>query len=215
MNVLIDTNIVIPMEDTSRPLDPHLAALRRLCTEHNYKLLIHPAIDDDIQRDKNEERRNNMKTRLKQYPRIQSPPKLSDTELNRYGWRQTKDNDRVDNLLLHALCRGATSFLITNDELLHRKARKAGVQEQVHRVDQFLAFLKTLKPDYSPPPFGIEKKYLHEFKIEQSFFNSLRKKYKDFDQWYLNAAREERRALSVSTDGNWMLYVSINVRTSQ
>lgn len=67
MNILLDTNIIIPLEDTNRVLDSSFAELRKLSTEQQHCLYIHPMQFDDINRDKNQERREIVLSRLKQY----------------------------------------------------------------------------------------------------------------------------------------------------
>jgi len=198
MNILIDTNILIPLEDTGRTLDPTLAEMCRLSEQNGHVLFIHPAQEEDIRRDQNENRRDIVLSRLIQYQAIPSPPSLSDRSLLEYGWRQTCDNDRIDNLLLHALCRGAVHFLVTDDKEIHKKARAAQVQEQVHHLDQFLAFLRSQLSSEHPPPFGIEERYLHEFDVRQPFFDSLREGYDGFNDWYLRSAGNRRKAWCIS-----------------
>ncbi|WP_372795545.1 hypothetical protein [Pontiella sp.] len=200
MNVLIDTNILIPLEDTARTLDPSLAEMRKLSEQYGHILFVHPSQKDDIQRDRNEVRRDIVLSRLKQYQSIPSPPPLPDEILKLYGWRQISENDRIDNLLLYALCRGAVHFLVTNDKDLHKKARAAQVQEQVHRLDQFLAFLQSQATAKQPPPYGVQERYLHEFDVTQPFFDSLREGYNGFNDWYLRSAGNHRKAWCISDE---------------
>lgn len=122
MNILLDTNILIPLEDTSKTLDSSFAELRKLSAEQHHCLYIHPMQFEDINRDKNQERRTIVLSRLKQYSQIENPPILSDQECNELGLSQSNDNDRVDNNVLFALYRGAVHLLVTNDEGIHRKA---------------------------------------------------------------------------------------------
>ncbi len=201
MNVLIDTNILIPLEDTTRKLDPAFAEMCRLSEQNGHVLFIHPSQVEDVNRDRNQERRDIVLSRLKQYQTIPAPPHLSDEVLTQYGWRQTSENDRIDNLLLHALCRGAVHFLVSNDKNIHQKARAVGVQEQVHRLDQFLVFLKTRTEAQQQPPFGIHESFLHEFSVQQAFFDSLREGYNGFDEWYLRSAGYHRKAWCVNNNG--------------
>lgn len=112
-------------------------------------------------------------------------------------WKEAKDNDRIDNLLLHALYRGAVHFLITNDKEIHKKARK----EQVHRLDQFLSFLQGQTTEEPPPPYVIQECFLHEFDVNQPFFDSLREGYEGFNQWYLGAAADHRKAWCIHVNG--------------
>ncbi|QSH41051.1 hypothetical protein P0136_10045 [Lentisphaerota bacterium ZTH] len=205
MNILLDTNILIPLEDTRRPLDPQFAEMRRLSSVNGHNLFIHPSQIDDILRDQNEERKKIVLSRLSQYQMIAAPPCLTPQDLDNYGWSQNNDNDRVDNLLLHALCRGAVNLLVTNDRKIQSKAKRTGVQEQVHRLDQFLVYLKNqAKPD-SNTPYGIQERWLYEFDLKQPFFNSLRSGYDSFDEWYLTASTLQRKAWCV-TGNNDDLY---------
>ena len=57
MNILIDTNIIIPLEDTGRELDSKYADMRQLISQFGYILFVHPIQKEDIHRDKTEERR--------------------------------------------------------------------------------------------------------------------------------------------------------------
>ena len=40
---LIDTNILIPLEDTGQELDPKMAQIRQLAQLHGHVLYIHPS----------------------------------------------------------------------------------------------------------------------------------------------------------------------------
>lgn len=88
MNILLDTNIIIPLEDTSRILDSSFAEMRRLAAEQQHCLYIHPLQIDDINRDKNKERKNIVLSRLKQYSKIENPPVLSKEEREQLGLKK-------------------------------------------------------------------------------------------------------------------------------
>ena len=117
MNILLDTNIIIPLEDTSRILDTSFAELRKLSAEQSHCLYIHPMQLEDINRDKNQERREIVLSRLKQYSKIENPPILSDQECYEFGLSQSNDNDKVDNNVLFALYRGAVHLLVTTSAI--------------------------------------------------------------------------------------------------
>ena len=59
MNILLDTNIIIPLEDTSRILDTSFAELRKLSAEQSHCLYIHPMQLEDINRARIKERLGN------------------------------------------------------------------------------------------------------------------------------------------------------------
>ncbi len=198
MNILIDTNILIPLEDTGRELDPRLAEMRRLSDQNGSVLNIHPLQNEEIARDRDEERREIVLSRLKQSQKIPSPPELTETQLKEYGWTQNNENERIDNLLLHSVCQGAVHFLVTNDRKIHANARKVGFQEHVHDLDQIVIYLRTQTQEEEPPPPGIQQIFLHEIDVHQPFFDSLRNSYSDYNTWYQNKALERRKAWCVS-----------------
>ena len=162
MNILLDTNIIIPLEDIGRILDASFAELRKLAAEQQHCLYIHPLQIDDINRDKNKERKNIVLSRLKQYSKIENPPILSEEERERLGLKESNDNDKVDNNILFALYRGAVHVLVTNDEGIHKKASHIGIQDKVYRLEQMLLFLKR----FSNKPIvhtytGVQERYLY------------------------------------------------------
>lgn len=204
MNILLDTNIIIPLEDTSKILDSSFAELRKLSAEQYHCLYIHPMQLEDINRDKNQERREIVLSRLKQYSQIENPPILSNQECNELGLSQSNDNDRVDNNVLFALYRGAVHLLVTNDEGIHKKASKIGLQNKVYRLEQFLLLLQR----YTTEPFvfdytGVKERFLYEINKNQPFFESLRQSYAGFDEWFQKCAESKRKCWCIEDgDGN-------------
>lgn len=210
MNILLDTNIIIPLEDTSRVLDSSFAELRKLSAEQSHCLYIHPMQFEDINRDKNQERRKIVLSRLKQYSKIENPPILSDQECHELGLSQSNDNDKVDNNVLFALYRGAAHLLVTNDEGIHRKASKIGLQDKVYRLDQFLLFLQR----YTTEPFvfnytGVKERFLYEINKNQPFFESLRQSYAGFDEWFHKCAEDQRKCWCIEDGGGNVVAICI------
>lgn len=194
MNILLDTNIIIPLEDTSRILDSSFAELRRLATEQQHCLYVHPMQIADISRDKNQERKKIVLSRISQYSKIDNPPILSNEEREKLGLIQSCDNDNVDNNILFALYRGAVHVLVTNDEGIHKKASKIGIQDKVYRLEQILSLLKkyTNQPTTSSYT-GVQERYMYQIDKKQPFFDSLRQAYDGFDGWYQRCAEQQRK----------------------
>lgn len=194
MNILLDTNIIIPLEDTSRVLDTSFAEMRRLAAEQQHCLYVHPMQVEDINRDKNTERKQIVLSRLNQYSKIDNPPILTEDGCFKLGISQPNDHDKVDNNILFALYRGAVHLLVTNDEGIHKKASKIGILDKVYRLEQFLVFLRR----YSNQPIaytytGVRERYMYEIDKSQSFFDSLRQAYDGFDEWYQKSAEKQRK----------------------
>ncbi len=201
MNILLDTNIIIPLEDTSRILDSSFAELRRLAAEQQHCLYVHPMQIADINRDKNQERKTIVLSRLNQYPKIDNPPILSEEERIELALSQSNDNDKVDNNLLFALYRGAIHVLVTNDEGIHKKASCIGIQDKVYRLEQFLAFLRRYSNQVVTYTYtGVKERYMYEIDKSQTFFDSLRQAYKGFDNWYQKSAENQRKCWCIEDD---------------
>src|SRR6266566_7837482 len=111
--VLIDTNIVIGLEDT-KPVQASLAELARLSSQHGVGLFVEGANYDDVQRDRDVARRVVTLSKLEKFQRLRGLPPAPEQELvQRFG--PIKDaNDRSDVRLLTAagqpsVCTGAQS----------------------------------------------------------------------------------------------------------
>jgi ribosomal protein S18 acetylase RimI-like enzyme len=207
MNVLIDTNIVIPLEDTNRELSDSFATMKRLCGEKGVVLKKHPSQFEDIARDQDDNRRKIVLSRMKQYPSIPNPPSWSEEELNKFGLTFANDNDKVDNHLLCALYRNSVHLLVTEDRGIHRKAARLGIQERVHYLAQFIVFLKNKDGTETTPPLGIRNCYLHELRVENHFFDSLRAAYSGFDDWFAKCCRQNRAGWVIQVDNDIMALV--------
>jgi predicted nuclease of predicted toxin-antitoxin system len=191
VRILLDTNILIPLEDSSKALEDNFAELSRLANKHAHQLLVHPASKTDIDRDPKLERRTVTLSRLRKYEPIQSPPRLhSGKELS------SLSNDEVDDEILFALERDAVALLVTEDRDIHRKAKERGLSERVHFVQQIVDFLTNLHEAREIVFPNIKEMFLHELEVSSSFFDSLRSDYggSKFDEWFRKSARIGRKA---------------------
>jgi len=210
MNILLDTNIIIPLEDTNRVLNSTFAELRKFSSEQGHCLYIHPLQIRDIERDKDQNRKNIVLSRLRQYSQIENPPLYSVEERKMLGLTESNDNDNVDNNLLFALYRGAVHVLVTNDEGIHKKATKIGVQDRVYRLNQFLIFLQQcVSRPYLVEYAGVRSRYLYEIDKGQPFFGSLREAYDEFDTWFQKCAEERRKCWCVENENGKVVAICI------
>ena len=72
MRFILDTNIIIPLEQSQQALAPSLANFVRLAHENRHQLIYHPATEDDIQRDNDPVRQKQTLDRLRQYTRLEA-----------------------------------------------------------------------------------------------------------------------------------------------
>lgn len=189
MRLLVDSNVIITLEDSSRALEPHYARLTELCGAHGHQLLIHPASRTDLNRDENTARRQITESRFRRHPVLDSPPRFS-PEISLHDL----DNDGVDRELLYAVERDAVAILVTEDRGIHRKAKAQGIAERVHYVQQAVSWLERLHAVRAVAFHNIRDVPIHNFVLSDPFFDSLRAGYIGFDDWFRRSAQSGRRA---------------------
>ncbi len=171
-------------------LQPSLTNFARLCNVHGHELLYHPASLADIRRDQNENRRNRTLARLGQYTQLQAGPPCP------WNAPQTPVNDACDNEILYALDRNAAHALVTEDQVLHRKARNRGLGNRVYFIQSANEWLRRLHEPGDVQLPNISDVELHTLndQLAGPFFNSIRAAYNGFNEWFFRKAREGRRA---------------------
>lgn len=189
MRLLVDSNVIITLEDSSRALEPHYARLTELCGANGHQLLIHPASRTDLSRDENIARRQITESRFRRHPVLDSPPRFA-PEISLHDL----DNDGVDRELLYAVERDAVAIVVTEDRGIHRKAKAQGVAERVHYVQQAVSWLERLHAVREVAFHNIRDLPIHNFILSDPFFDSLRAGYPGFDDWFRRSAQSGRRA---------------------
>lgn len=121
MRLLLDTNVVIHLEDASASLAEIAASLSRLAHQHSVTLVVHEASRDDFDRDIDKERKFANITKAAKYPTIDQPPAPTAEFLTEFGTIGS-DNDRVDAALLYAIQKGRAR----SSSARSRSARTAG-----------------------------------------------------------------------------------------
>ena len=190
MRFLLDTNIIIPLEDSTVPLEESLARFVRLAHEHGHQLLYHQASEGDFARDRNEIRRARTLERLQQYTRLTSDRPCP------WNSPDTPPNDAADNEILYALYCDAAHALVTQDREIHDNARARGLVHRVYTIQTADDFLRRLhEATYVRLP-NIQDVPLHHLTqlLPSAFFDSLRAGYPEFDDWFKEKARDGRTA---------------------
>lgn len=190
MRFLLDTNILIPLEDSQVPLQESLANFVRLAHEHGHPLVYHPASEDDIQRDTNQVRRDETLARLRQYSRLQ------ERLVCPWNTPETRENDACDNEILFALDCDAAHALVTEDRRIHDKARARGLGDRVYSIQTAEDWLRRLHEQVSVHLPNVEEVSLYSLTphLAGAFFDSLREGYPEFDVWFRESARSNTKA---------------------
>ena len=128
MRILIDTNLIIQLED-NHVLEERFSTVFREAQQVG-RVLIHPRSNEDIQRDRDEERRTKTFSKMAKYGILEHPPVPDLAFMESIGLPQ-KPNDIVDAHLLYAVVKNSIDFLITEDGGIHRKAKRVEINNQV------------------------------------------------------------------------------------
>jgi len=190
MRFLLDTNILIPLEDSSHVLEQRLANFIRLARENNHQLLYHPASESDFARDKDSQRRARNLQRLSLYPRLQAPPACP------WNSAQTAPNDAADNEILYALKCDAVHALVTEDRGIHDNARNRRLDGRVYTIQTADDWLRRLHDKINVRLPNVEDVPLYSLTslLSSPFFDSLRTSYARFDDWFRAKAQEGKKA---------------------
>lgn len=192
LRFLLDTNILIPLQDSFAVLNGNLVNLIRLANVGGHQLLYHPASIADIQRDSDTARRTRTLARLGQYQLLAGAPVCP--------WNSGHEsaNDACDNEILHALACDAAHALITEDRGIHAKARALGLDSRVYTIQTAEDWLRRLHEPAEVRLPNIQKAPLYSLtpELPGEFFNSLREDYSapPFDDWFRSKAQEGREA---------------------
>jgi len=200
MRVLFDTNIFIYREDNNI-VEEDLQELLRLLNELGCSLVIHPLSIEEINKDKDQERKKVILSKLKSYPLIKDPPNPQGDMFFESNLGKIEENnnphDIIDINLLYSVYKNAVSIMITEDNELHHQAHKVNLSDRVLNIVDAINSLNVLNhkklPAVRSPP-AIKEEYLYNLDIKDPFFDSLREDYKNFNEWFGKKAQAQKKA---------------------
>jgi ribosomal protein S18 acetylase RimI-like enzyme/predicted nucleic acid-binding protein len=208
MKFLIDTNIVIQLENDGL-IQAKFADLVRVAYEHGVQVFVHEVSIEDINRDKNKTRRDATLSKIKKFQQLKGVASPGESELKKLYGDLKKPNDVVDAKLLHAVSRTVADFLITEDDGLHRRAKKSGLSDRVMTVADALAWLKqSFEPDTVFLP-AVEEVKAHALDFRDPIFDGLRSDYGTFFDTWTGKCVNEHRDCWVVKDGDALAAVVI------
>lgn len=219
MKFLIDTNVVIPLEPandgTTALLADQAAELHRRAVAAGHQVFVHPAVLADIRRDKMAWRRDLRRQQVQKYAVLDDHPPLPDDLQRLIGDPARGTNDWVDNQLLSALACNAADYLVTEDQGLHRKARRIGLFDRVTRVEEAITLISDLSDSAPHPPPPVRSLAAYSLDAKDPIFDSFREDYPGFDGWLAKCQREHRQSwLIEGANGRHAAVVIVNPETS-
>jgi len=200
MKFLLDTNVVVKIEDNHQ-VDEAFSTLVRKLQEHHLSVYIDQAVREDVQRDKDEVRRAITLSKLDKFESLRpAHQSLVDRLIEQTG-APLRPNDENDIRLLASIAGNAADFLITEDLGLHRRARRAELSERVVTVSEAVKFVSRM---FDATEIALP--YIKEIKAYQidrsdKIFQTLREDYGGFDKWFEEKCAKEHRDCWIIEDG--------------
>lgn len=201
IKILLDTNLLIYREDHS-VIDERVLELTKILYDSNkYKIVVHPSTFEDLSHIKDPNERNIFYSKVKIYNIIERPPKAPN-DFNELVGCSKLPNDLIDNNLLYAVYKDCVSYLITNDNKLRNKAKKINIEDRVLGIEDAINLFKPLEEKETRTPAFIQYEYLYNIELDDVFFDSLKKDYKGFEDWYKKKSREGKMAYITRDEQN-------------
>lgn len=205
MLFLIDSNIAIASDPLGTKLEAGAESAMqflRLANTHHHDVRTHEGSLTDFARIVDLEKRQARLTLFQRYKALGSPPSISAEQEALLGKPAAGSNDEVDQLLLAAVAGDAAEYLVTQDDGLHRRARRMGVGDRVLTLSDAIAMLRALHADLPSPPPAVRRIMTHELNLDDPIFDGLKDDYgRDvFVDWFKRAARGQRDALVIDGD---------------
>lgn len=208
MKFLLDTNIFIPLEPTRQSEiesgTARAADIVRLVLEAGHRFYVHPAIQADVARDPDPERRELRRQLLLKYPSLPHPPDPTSALDQAFGSPDRGSNDWVDLQLTAAVAGDAVDYLVTEDRGLGRRANASRLGDRVCTLEQIAQVVRGFQSKPSSAPTPAERVIAHQLDVTDPIFHSLRSDYDGFDRWLQKCKRAHRACILIrGSDGRY------------
>jgi predicted nucleic acid-binding protein len=184
MKVLLDTNIIIHRE-ASKISKQDIGQLFNWLDKLKYSKYVHPLTIEELNRNKDEKTVETMNIKIESYNKIKNIAVLGDRIKEVSLQIDTVGNDINDTQILNEVFEERVDILITEDKKIHTKAKALGIAEKVFRIQNFLEKVTSENPDLvNYKVLAVKKVDFAEVDIKDSFFDSFREDYAEFDRWF-------------------------------
>ncbi len=205
MLLLLDTNIIIPLEPGStvdlEAASPDAIRLFQIAQEVGAGLFVHPEQSRDIANDTDENRRKLRGILLKKYRSLINPRQLTDRVREAANQPTADSHTWIDAHLAAALDANAVAYLISEDRGLHRICRRIGLEDRCLSLSAALNLLEGERTVAPPSPPAVVSVQAYQLNSHDPIFSDVRADYPDFDEWLDRCKREHRQAWTVDLRG--------------
>lgn len=193
-SVLLDTNIVIKRE-SSKGVSFEVAKLFNWFGKKNIKPFVHTLTKQELEGYRDDVVRETVLTKLNSYDFLPNFTTTDDMHFRNIISRYSNDqNGQVDNALLREIYNDNVGLLLTDDNLILRKAEELYIRDRVLTSAELLAFFeKNFPQNIEYEMLAVKLKRFDEVDINSEFFDTLREDYegRKFDNWFKKKGGEK------------------------
>ena len=191
MRALLDTNIVIHRENT-RVTNSSIGQLFYWLDTLHYEKVIHPFTVSELRKYSSQTMQELYDAKLSAYKVMHTTSSPTDDFLKQLEELPKSENDNIDNQLLFEVYRNRVDVLITEDRKMIAKAIRIGIRDRVFTINGFITRAVEDNPallEYKA--LSVKKEFFGDIDLEDSFFNTFREAYPNFDCWFNGKCDEE------------------------
>lgn len=181
--VLLDTNIFIYREGEHELTEEMKLLAKILLDSNQYKLRIHPFTLRELEKIKDDSHKKACLSRASIYTKLSSPPIRPDSMLSVVG-PESRENDFIDNCILHAIVSECADYLITNDFEVIKKAIALGIKDRVLSINDAISLFREKEVLSAHYPAFLEKVPFNSIDLNDPFFDGLKDDYAGFEVWF-------------------------------
>ena len=190
IKILLDTNIIVYRESDNVYKEKIGELFKIIDNNPNMYKYIHPVIKKELLQNVYNEKRDLLLDRLTSYNVLENH-KMIDSKLKTLTSTLNKTiNDQIDDIILNELYVGNVDFLITEDKKIKQKSIALGIGNKVMNINEFI-FQSRNEKSINHNILDIYKVKFGDLDINDSFFDSLKKDYPGFLDWYERKITED------------------------
>ncbi len=190
IKILLDTNIIVYRESDNVYKEKIGELFKIIDNNPNMYKYIHPVIKKELLQNVYNEKRDLLLDRLTSYNVLENH-KMIDSKLKTLTSTLNKTiNDQIDDIILNELYVGNVDFLITEDKKIKQKSIALGIGNKVMNINEFI-FQSRNEKSINHTRLDIYKVKFGDLDINDSFFDSLKKDYPGFLDWYERKITED------------------------
>ncbi len=184
MKVLLDTNIIIHRE-ANKAHNLGIGQLFNWLDKLKYDKYIHPLTIEELKRYKDQDSLSTMNVKIESYNQLKYQAPLGDKIKQVSQQYDRLQNDINDTQILNEVFEDRVDILISEDKKIHAKANILGIGDKVFRIQSFLEKAIAQNPDLvTHKVLAVKKVDFAEVNLKDSFFDSFRSDYEEFDTWF-------------------------------